>query len=93
MTTRNWLAVASAEHVRIGRAEGFMQVCHGKAVPLRRLRPDDWVIYYLPTDVSGSSSAYAERLYELHVLAMAWVRRSVEEHLHNALAGGSTVLM
>jgi hypothetical protein len=45
MTTRNWLAVASAEHVRIGRAEGFMQVCHGKAAPLRRLRPDDWVIY------------------------------------------------
>jgi hypothetical protein len=46
---RNWLVVASAEHVRIGRAKGFMQVCHGKAAPLRRLRPDDWVIYYSPS--------------------------------------------
>ncbi|MDR1988753.1 MAG: EVE domain-containing protein [Acidobacteriaceae bacterium] len=49
MPTRNWLAVASADRVRIGRANGFMQVCHGKAAPLRRLRPDDWVIYYSPS--------------------------------------------
>jgi hypothetical protein len=31
--SRNWVAVASAEHVRIGRSHGFMQVCHGKAAP------------------------------------------------------------
>ena len=53
MNTRNWLAVASAEHVRRGRAEGFMQVCHGKAAPLRRLRPDDWVVYYSPSTFFG----------------------------------------
>ena len=29
--SRNWLAVASAEHVEIGRNGGFMQVSHGKA--------------------------------------------------------------
>ena len=46
---RNWIAVASAEHVRIGRAGGFMQLCHGKAAPLRRLRPGDRVVYYSPT--------------------------------------------
>lgn len=34
---KSWIAVASAEHVRSGRAQGFMQVCHGKAAPLRRL--------------------------------------------------------
>lgn len=47
----NWIAVASAEHVKIGRAGGFMQVCHGKAAPLRRLRPGDRVAYYSPTGI------------------------------------------
>jgi hypothetical protein len=46
---RNWIAVASAEHVRRGREAGFMQVCHGKAAPLRRIRPGDRVAYYSPT--------------------------------------------
>lgn len=45
----HWLAVASAEHVRLGRSQGFMQVCHGKAAPLRRIRPGDRVVYYSPT--------------------------------------------
>jgi len=49
--SRNWLAVAAAEHVRRGRAGGFMQVCHGKAAPLRRVRPGDRVVYYSPTVV------------------------------------------
>ena len=44
-----WVAVASAEHVRRGRREGFMQVCHGKCAPLRRMRPGDRVVYYSPT--------------------------------------------
>lgn len=44
-----WVAVASAEHVRRGRREGFMQVCHGKVAPLRRIRPGDRVAYYSPT--------------------------------------------
>uniref|UniRef100_UPI0013D732E9 EVE domain-containing protein n=1 Tax=Klebsiella pneumoniae TaxID=573 RepID=UPI0013D732E9 len=47
--TGYWIAVASVEHVRRGRAEGFMQVCHGKAGPLRRVRPGDRVAYYSPT--------------------------------------------
>jgi len=49
VTPGNWVAVACAAHVRKGRAEGFMQVCHGKAAPLRRLRPGDRVVYYSPT--------------------------------------------
>lgn len=52
MTARRyWLAVASADHVRIGRAGGFMQVNHGKAAPLRRIRPGDGVVYYSPSTV------------------------------------------
>jgi hypothetical protein len=50
---RNWIAVASAEHVARGRAAGFMQVCHGKAAPLRRIRPGDRVVYYSPTGRFG----------------------------------------
>nr|WP_315485999.1 EVE domain-containing protein [uncultured Undibacterium sp.] len=46
---KNWIAVACAEHVAIGRELGFMQVCHGKASPLRRLRAGDKVVYYSPT--------------------------------------------
>jgi EVE domain len=44
-----WMAVASAAHVRIGRAQGFMQVGHGKAAPLRRIKPGDRIVYYSPT--------------------------------------------
>lgn len=49
----NWIAVASAEHVQKGRLAGFMQVCHGKCAPLRRMKPNDWVVYYSPTLTFG----------------------------------------
>ena len=49
----SWIAVASAEHVRLGRGQGFMQVSHGKAAPLKRIKPGDRVIYYSPTVVYG----------------------------------------
>jgi hypothetical protein len=51
--SRNWIAVASAEHVQIGRNGGFMQVCHGKLAPLRRIKPEDRVVYYSPTPEFG----------------------------------------
>jgi hypothetical protein len=44
-----WLAVVSRAHVRRGVAGGFAQVCHGKAPPLRRLQPGDWLVYYSPS--------------------------------------------
>lgn len=50
---KNWIAVASADHVAIGRAQGFMQVCHGKCAPLKRLRTGDKVVYYSPTQTLG----------------------------------------
>jgi len=50
---QNWIAVASAEHVQRGRCEGFMQVCHGKAAPLRRVKPGSRVVYYSPTETFG----------------------------------------
>jgi hypothetical protein len=51
--SRNWIAVASADHVRLGCEAGFMQVHHGKAAALRRISPGDWVVYYSPTVAFG----------------------------------------
>jgi hypothetical protein len=53
--SRHWIAVASAAHVRRGRAEGFMQVCHGKGAPLARIKPGDSVAYYSPTETFGGT--------------------------------------
>ena len=54
----NWIAVASAAHVRIGQVGGFMQVCHGKAAPLRRIKPGDCVAYYSPAINMGDKSKF-----------------------------------
>jgi hypothetical protein len=59
-TVQNWIAVASAEHVRRGRAAGFMQVCHGKPAPLRRIQPHDRIACYSPTvEFRGSDKCQA----------------------------------
>ena len=50
MTTRYWVGVASREHVRLGVAGGFSQLCHGKAQPLKRMAVGDWLIYYSPKE-------------------------------------------
>jgi hypothetical protein len=53
---RCWIAVACAEHAQRGRDHapvGFMQVCHGKGGPLRRLSPGDVVVYYAPATTLG----------------------------------------
>lgn len=41
-----WIIVASKDHVKTGQAEGIAQACHGKASPLRRMRKDDFILYY-----------------------------------------------
>jgi EVE domain-containing protein len=53
--TNYWIAVASADHVRRGRKDGFMQVNHGKAAPLKRIMPGDGIIYFSPTVTLGGS--------------------------------------
>ena len=52
----SWIGVAAANHVARGRAEGFMQVNHGKSAPLRRIKPGDVVAYYSPVEVYGTRS-------------------------------------
>ena len=43
-----WLGVVSRAHVQRGVGDGFAQLCHGKAFPLRRMRRGDWLVYYSP---------------------------------------------
>ena len=57
--SKNWIAVASAEHARRGRDAtpcGFMQVGHGKLAPLKRVKPGDRVAYYAPTERLGDAA-------------------------------------
>ena len=58
MVTKFWLAVACAEHVRRGRAEGFMQVNHGKLGPLKRMKTGDGIVYYSPSEKMGAKDGF-----------------------------------
>lgn len=50
---KNWIAVAAADHVARGRRGGFMQVHHGRAAGLKRIKPGDRIAYYSPTGAFG----------------------------------------
>jgi hypothetical protein len=52
---RAWLGVVSRTHVQRGVAEGFAQVCHGRAAPLSRMRPGDYLVYYSPSIEMGGA--------------------------------------
>ncbi|WP_314588031.1 EVE domain-containing protein [Paenibacillus terrigena] len=57
---RYWIGVVSATHVKRGVAGGFAQLCHGKSAPLRRMRQNDWLIYYSPrTDMAQGKALQA----------------------------------
>ncbi|MGN6207931.1 EVE domain-containing protein [Asticcacaulis sp.] len=56
--TRFWLAVACGEHVRRGRAEGFMQVNHGNLGPLKRMKAGDGIVYYSPSEKMGVKDGF-----------------------------------
>jgi predicted RNA-binding protein len=45
-----WITVASKDHILRGVKGGFMQAGHGKLAPLKRMKPDDWVIFYSPKE-------------------------------------------
>lgn len=45
-TTHYWVAAISKEHAMRGVAGGFIQVCHGKEAPLRRMKKGDYVLVY-----------------------------------------------
>ncbi|MBS1638286.1 MAG: EVE domain-containing protein [Bacteroidetes bacterium] len=47
-TSRYWVAVVSREHAMRGIAGGFIQVCHGKQSPLKRISKGDGLLIYSP---------------------------------------------
>ncbi|CDG22242.1 conserved protein of unknown function [Xenorhabdus poinarii G6] len=51
---KHWIAVISRAHARIAADSGFLQVCHGKAAPLRKTRAGDEVFIYCPRSEIGS---------------------------------------
>jgi hypothetical protein len=42
--------VASKDHAHRGVQGGFIQANHGKEGPLKRIRPQDWVLVYSPKE-------------------------------------------
>jgi hypothetical protein len=50
---RFWIGIASKEHVKIGVAGGFSQLCPGKAQPLKCMAVGDGLIYYSPKEKFG----------------------------------------
>lgn len=46
--TRDWIGVASRDHVEIGAKGGVAQLSHGKERPPRRMQPGGRLVYYLP---------------------------------------------
>jgi EVE domain len=54
IASRYWIGVASKDHVMRGIEGGFCQLCHGKSNPLKRLAPNDWIIYYSPRTAINS---------------------------------------
>ena len=71
--------MACAEHVRRGVALGFMQVCHGKAGPLRRIEPGDRIAYYSPSETMGGR----DRLQCFTAIGVV-----LEDDVHQADMGG-----
>ncbi len=48
-----WVNTVSKDHVSIGALGGFCQACHGKAAPLKKMKPGDWIVYYSPKESFG----------------------------------------
>lgn len=82
-TSRNWLAVATADHVAIGRSAGFMQVCHGKVSPLQRLQPGDRIVYYSPNRRYSPSHALRDKDRLQSFTALGTVRESMPYRADN----------
>jgi hypothetical protein len=68
---KHWIGIASSEHVARGRAGGFMQVCHGKAGPLKRISAGDRVAYYSSGHAFGEPASGKNRCQSFTALGHA----------------------
>ncbi|WP_073075402.1 EVE domain-containing protein [Flavobacterium chilense] len=44
--SRYWIAAISKEHAQLAINGNFIQVCHGKEAPLKRMKQDDYILIY-----------------------------------------------
>ncbi|RYE22321.1 MAG: EVE domain-containing protein [Sphingobacteriaceae bacterium] len=58
--TKYWIIVASKDHVKAGVAQGIVQACHGKSSPLKRMKKDDFVVYYSGKQTLGKPAKCQE---------------------------------
>lgn len=50
---KNWVIVASKDHVKVAMAQEIAQTCHGKSSPLKRMKKGDFVIFYSGKQTMG----------------------------------------
>lgn len=55
---RYWIGVVSLNHINMGVSEGFVQLCHGKETPLRKMKANDVIFIYSPTKELGIKDRY-----------------------------------
>jgi hypothetical protein len=61
---RGWLGVVSKSHAQRGMAGGFIQLCHGRCEPLRRMAEGDRLVIYSPrTEMNGGEALQAFTAY------------------------------
>ncbi|EJF81414.1 Uncharacterised protein [Candidatus Bartonella washoeensis] len=51
---KHWAAVILRAYARLAAEFGFLQVCHGKAAPLRQTSKGDEVFIYCPRNEMGT---------------------------------------
>ena len=44
--SRYWIAAISKEHAQLAINGNFIQVCHGKEAPLKKMKQDDYILIY-----------------------------------------------
>jgi hypothetical protein len=54
---KNWLGVASRDHVLRGVEKGIAQIGHGKSAGLQRMSAGDGFVYYSPRDAYPKGAA------------------------------------
>ena len=78
---RHFIVVASLDHVRAAVGGGFIQAGHGKAAPLKRLRPGDRVACYSPKTTFGGGEA-CQRFTALGTIGEGDIYEGGDEQCH-----------
>ncbi len=59
---RYWIVVLSKDHALRGISGGFIQACHGKAVPLKRMKAGDYLLCYCHKETFEGNTGYQKFL-------------------------------